>query len=151
MALLIEPALAAAPLRTLAGRADVALGTAAACIKDLTARGILLERKTDREITDRAALLALWLPAYTEGLRPRLPERRLQLRANDKAEMWNRLGAVLAKRGERWALTGADAAERRTHGFRYLRRPRSTPRPTSSTIATRKRRSTRSRPREAAT
>jgi hypothetical protein len=118
MGLLVEPALADAPLRTLAKRADVALGTAAACIKDLTARGILLEGKSGREVADRATLLGLWLPAYVEGLRPRLPERRLQLHVDDKAQIWNKLQTVLAKRGDRWALTGADAAEQRTHAFR---------------------------------
>jgi hypothetical protein len=118
MALLIEPGLADAPLRTLAKRADVALGTAAACIKDLTARGILLTGKTGREVADRATLLGLWLPAYVEGLRPRLPERRLQLHVDDKAQISSTLQTVLAKRGQRWALTGADAAEQGAHVFR---------------------------------
>jgi hypothetical protein len=67
---------------------------------------------------DRAArlLVALWVQAYIEGLRPKLKERRLQVRAEEKQEIWRRLKTVL--RAERWALTGADAAERRMHFFR---------------------------------
>jgi hypothetical protein len=118
MALLIEPALVAAPLRTVAARADVALGTVAACLKDLTLRGVALERKTGREIVDRGGLLAVWVPAFVEGLRPRLAERRLQLRDGDKVQMWDRLQTTLAERRQPWALTGADAAERRDHFFR---------------------------------
>jgi len=51
-------------------------------------------------------------------LRPRLSERRFQVRAKTKPEIWERLGDVLGKREVRWALTGADAAERRTNFFR---------------------------------
>ena len=47
-----------------------------------------------------------------------LKERRLQVRAAEKQEIWTRLETVLHERTQRWALTGADAAERRTHFFR---------------------------------
>jgi len=56
--------------------------------------------------------------AYVEGLRPKLKERRFQVRADGKQEIWTRLQNVLAERGQNWALTGAAAAERRTHFFR---------------------------------
>jgi hypothetical protein len=56
--------------------------------------------------------------AYIEGLRPKLKERRFQLRAEGKQEIWARLETVLRERAQRWALTGADAAERRAHFFR---------------------------------
>ena len=78
----------------------------------------LLDRKDGRTVPDRQALVALWVQAYVEGLRPTLKERRLQVRAEDKTRIWDRLRAVLAERGHLWALTGADAAERRTHFFR---------------------------------
>jgi hypothetical protein len=40
------------------------------------------------------------------------------MRANGKEEIWKRLQTVLAERRQRWALTGADAAQHRTHFFR---------------------------------
>lgn len=118
MAILIQPTLTNAPYRTLADRANVALGTLTACMNDLAARGLLLDGKDGRRIADRQALVALWVQAYVEGLRPRLPERRFQIRAEGKQEIWTRLRTVLAARGQNWALTGADAAEHRTHFFR---------------------------------
>lgn len=118
MAILIRPELTNAPYRTLADQADVALGTVAGCMNDLAVRGLLLDRKDGRRVGDRQALVALWVQAYTEGLRPRLKERRLQVRAEAKEAIWTRLQVVLAERAQPWALTGADAAERRNHFFR---------------------------------
>jgi hypothetical protein len=118
MALLVRPDLVNAPYRTMADQADVALGTIAKCMNDLALRGLLLDRKDGRTVPDRQALLALWVQAYVEGLRPKLKERRFQLRAEDKAQIWERLRVTLAERGHPWALTGADAAERRTRFFR---------------------------------
>lgn len=118
MAILVHPDLTNAPYRFLADHADVALGTVAACMNDLTARGLLLPGKDGRRVADRQALVALWVQAYIEGLRPKLKERRFQIRAEDKQEIWTRLQTVLTKRKQTWALTGADAAERRTHFFR---------------------------------
>jgi hypothetical protein len=115
MALLIRPELTNAPYRALAEHADVALGTVAVCMHDLTARDLLVGGKGGRELVDRQALVALWVQAYVDGLRPKLKERRLQLRAEDKPKVWKRLNTVL--HAQRWALTGADAAERRTHFF----------------------------------
>ena len=94
------------------------MGTLAACMNDLTARGLLLDGKDGRRIADRQALVALWVQAYIEGLRPKLKERRFQVRAKDKQEIWTRLEIVLRERAQQWALTGADAAERQTHFFR---------------------------------
>ena len=118
MAILVQPALANAPYRVLAVHAGVALGTIAGCMHDLAARGLLLTRKGGRRVTDREALMALWVQAYIDGLRPRLTQRRLQVRAQAKAELRTRLQTVLTKQGHRWAVTGADAAEQRTHYFR---------------------------------
>ena len=118
MAVLVRPGLADAPYRTLADQADVALGTVAGCMNDLAARGLLLKGKNGRRVEDRQALVALWVQAYVEGLRPKLQERRFQVRARAKQEIWPRLRKVLAERDEPWALTGADAAGRRTPYFR---------------------------------
>ena len=118
MAILILPELANRPYRVLADQADVALGTVAGCMNDLTARGLLRDGKDGRRVADRQALVALWVQAYVEGLRPKLRERRFQIRAEGKQEIWTRLQTVLTEREQKWALTGADAAERRTHFFR---------------------------------
>jgi hypothetical protein len=117
MAILIRPDLINAPYRTLAAEADVALGTIAACMHDLAIRGLLTGRRHGGRVADRQALVALWVQAYIEGLRPRLAERRFQVRAADKPEIWQRLRTALGERGQPWALTGADAAERHTHFF----------------------------------
>lgn len=118
MAILVKPELTDATYRVLAEHAGVALGTVAGCMNDLTARGLLLEGRDGRRVADRQALVALWVQAYIEGLRPKLKERRFQVRAEGKQEIWARLQTVLAEREQTWALTGADAAERRTHFFR---------------------------------
>jgi hypothetical protein len=118
MALLLRPELVHAPYRTLAEQAAVALGTVPACMNDLAARGLLLNGRQGRTLTDRPGLVAIWVQAYVEALRPKLKERRFQMRATGKEEVWNRLQATLAPHHHAWALTGADAAERRTHYFR---------------------------------
>lgn len=118
MALLIEPQLIDEPFRALAARADVALGTVAGCMADLQDRGLLLRTNARRRIIDRQALVALWVQAYTETLRPKLRERRFQIRADDKAQVLRRLDTCLKDAKVPWALTGADAAERQTHYFR---------------------------------
>ena len=118
MALLLRPDLLNAPYRTIAEHADVALGTIGACLNDLATRGVLADRTAGRELTDRPALLALWVQAYIEAHRPTLKERRLQVRAADKVELVARLAKVMVEHGTPWALTGADAAYRRTPFFR---------------------------------
>jgi hypothetical protein len=118
MALLIRPEMVEEPYRLVAAATDVALGTVAKCMKDLAVRGLLREQQGRRTIADRPALVALWVQAYIEALRPGLRERRFQVRADDKPQLWARLQAVLAEREQRWALTGAAAAARRDGFFR---------------------------------
>ncbi|MFN7985393.1 MAG: type IV toxin-antitoxin system AbiEi family antitoxin [Vicinamibacterales bacterium] len=118
MALLVQPDLVRAPYRTIAEQADVALGAVGGCMKDLVLRGELLEGKAGRELVDRTALIAVWVNAYAGALRPKLKERRFQVRAEDKEGLVAGLSDVLGKRKTPWALTGADAAARRTHFFR---------------------------------
>ena len=118
MAILIRPELTRAPYRALAEQADVALGTVAGCMNDLDVRGHLLKGKNGRGIVDRQALVALWVQAYVEALRPKLRERRFQVRAEGRQDIWLRLRKVLAERAQPWALTGADAARRRLPFFR---------------------------------
>lgn len=114
---LVQPDLVGRPYRDTAEQAGVALGTVAACVQDLIGRGLVVEVTGGREVTDRPQLVALWVQTYVDVLRPKLMERRLQVRAETKTEIWDRLGEVLAKRRVAWALTGADAAGRHTHFF----------------------------------
>jgi hypothetical protein len=118
MAILIRPELVNAPYRLLTDKADAALGTVAACINDLILRGLVADGADGRRMIDRQGLLALWVQAYVEGLRPRLETRRFQVRAAGKKELWTQLQVVLPARGQDWALTGADAAGRRNQLFR---------------------------------
>lgn len=118
MALLIRPDLANEPYRLVAQQADVALGTVAQCFTDLVARGLLEEGQGGRRIADRPALVALWVQAYVDVLRPKLKERRFQMRADTKQDVWARVATTLAARDIPWAITGADAAQRRTDYFR---------------------------------
>ncbi|MCC6163647.1 MAG: hypothetical protein IT182_09895 [Acidobacteria bacterium] len=97
MALLVQPALVNAPYRALADEADVALGTVAKCLNGLTLRGLLRGRLGTRTLHDRPALVALWVQAYIEAVRPRLAERRFQVRVDDKTQLWERLRNVLAR------------------------------------------------------
>ena len=87
-------------------------------MNDLAARGILHDAKNGRRVTDLRLLVGLWVHAYVEGLRPKLEERRYQVRAQIKLEVWIRLQTVLTHHRQKWALTGVDAAERQTHFFR---------------------------------
>ncbi|MEX2271478.1 MAG: type IV toxin-antitoxin system AbiEi family antitoxin [Vicinamibacterales bacterium] len=118
MALLIRPELPDTPYRDVAEQAGVALGTVAKCMKDLERRGFLVDDKNGRHVGDRQALTALWVQAYIDGHRPKLEERRFQVLAADKAEIWTRLQTVMKERVHPWALTGADAAARRTQFLR---------------------------------
>jgi len=118
MALLVRPTLVNAPYRALADDAGVALGTVAKCMNDLTLRGLLLDQHGERNLLDRQALVALWVQAYVDVLRPNLAEKRLQIRAQEGPQIWARLQSVLGERGQRWALTGVDAAGQRDHYFR---------------------------------
>ena len=118
MAILLRPELVQAPYRVIAAEAGVSLGTVAACVVDLERRGFLVERGPVRLVLHRTQLVALWVQAYVDVLRPKLREARFQTRATDKRELWELLDQVMKKRGVKWALTGADAAGLRTQFFR---------------------------------
>jgi hypothetical protein len=118
MALLVRPELESAPYRILAAEADVALGTVAGCMNNLERRGLLQRRGEGRYVVDRPQLVALWVQAYVEVLRPKLRVTRLQMRTDAKPDVWAILNKTLTHRGVKWALTGADAAEIRTHFYR---------------------------------
>jgi hypothetical protein len=118
MAILIQPTLLDQPYRALALAGDVATGTVTACLKHLRFNRFLAVRGADRELRAVPDLLALWVGAYVDALRPRLTERRFQLPATNKADIWELLRGTLGGRNVPWALTGADAAEMTVGHFR---------------------------------
>lgn len=118
LALLLQPELVHEPLRTLATEADVAPGTVAECLRDLQARGFIQGKGVHRQLADREQLVATWVTAYGNRIRPGLKQRWLQIQAPGKDDIWQRLARTFLEHDVRWALTGADAAERATHYFR---------------------------------
>lgn len=117
MALLLKPELGQAPYRAIAANADVALGTVPKCLHDLRERGYLQGEGTRRVLANRTELIAVWVQAYVDRLRPTLGERRLQVKAEDKAAVLTRVRQALQTHRVPWQLTGADAAERVTHHY----------------------------------
>ena len=70
--LLCDPVLVSIPVRDIAGRAGVAVGTVAGTLKDLRNRGFLVDRPgANRRLVRLQDLLYLWTAAYAERLRPR--------------------------------------------------------------------------------
>jgi hypothetical protein len=117
MALLLKPELALATYRAIAADADVALGTVPKCLHDLRERGYLQGEGTRRVLANRTELIAVWVQAYVDRLRPTLGERRLQVKADGKAALVARIRQALQTHRIPWQLTGADAAERVTHHY----------------------------------
>lgn len=77
-ALLCEPELADATYRDLAHAAKVALGTLGPVIKDLEARGHLVQRGQRRTLTGARELAEAWVARYPDTLRPKLVRNRYQ-------------------------------------------------------------------------
>ena len=118
LALLLRPELVREPLRTLAAEADVAPGTGAKCLRDLQAREFIRGAGRQRQLADREQLVATWVTAYGNRLRPGLKQRWIQIQAPGKQDILQRLATAFVDHEVPWALTGADAAERATHYFR---------------------------------
>lgn len=110
MALLVRPDLIRQPYRPIAGVAGVAPATVMTCLADLKVAGFVRRERGIRHLANARELLALWIQAYVDVLRPKLIQRHFQMKIADKPERWRRLTDVMARHGVRWALTGADAA-----------------------------------------
>lgn len=110
MALLVRPELIQQPYRPIADAADVAPATVMTCLAALKTGGFFRRDRGTRQLANAHELLALWVQAYADVLRPKLIQRNFQMKIVDKPERWRRLTEVMAKHDVRWALTGADAA-----------------------------------------
>src|SRR5665811_1420304 len=74
------------PYRIVALRAAVAVGTVTACLQHLREHRYLVVRGADRTLNEVPDLIARWVAAYADVVRPRLAERRLQVPAGDKPD-----------------------------------------------------------------
>lgn len=110
MALLVRPELIQQPYRPIADAADVAPATVMTCLAALKTGGFVRRDRGTPHLVNTPELLAQWVQAYGDVLRPKLIQRNFQMKIVDKPERWRRLTDVLAKHDVRWALTGADAA-----------------------------------------
>jgi len=110
LAFIVKPELLNQPYRAVTVAADVALGTVTVCMKDLHRRGLIRETKQGRVVANLEELVALWVQAYREKLRPKLNVRKFQMREADMRARWFQLEHVLRAKGIAWALTGADGA-----------------------------------------
>ena len=117
LVLLLRPDLEKATYRAIAAEAGVALGTVLKCLHDLRDRGYLQGDGARRVIANRPELIALWVQAYVDRLRPTLGERRLQVKAVGKVGLLTRIRQALRTHNVPWHLTGADAAERLLHHY----------------------------------
>jgi hypothetical protein len=110
LALLLKPDLIQQPYRPVAAIADVAPATVMTCLADLKAAGFVRREGHARHLANTRELLALWVQAYVERLRPKLVQRNFQMKLANMPERWRHLREVLAKHDIRWALTGGGAA-----------------------------------------
>ncbi len=109
-ALLCRPELVDAPYRTIAGTADVALGTVGWVLYDLKKQGHLLKMgKRGRRLVQKQRLLERWVAAYPERLRPKLMLGRY---AAPNKNWWEQ-----AQIKELQAYWGAEIAAARLTGY----------------------------------
>ncbi|HGG60668.1 MAG TPA: hypothetical protein ENK26_12275 [Gammaproteobacteria bacterium] len=111
-AFLRHPDLVNAPYREISARAGVAVGTVGWLMKGLKAAGFILEEKTPkkRRLIHCSKLLARWVEAYPEKLRPKL---LMGVFAADDPYWWRRID--VATYGGCWG--GEVAAAQYTEGY----------------------------------
>ncbi|MGY2134437.1 type IV toxin-antitoxin system AbiEi family antitoxin [Hymenobacter sp. HD11105] len=101
--LLSEPALLQATYRTMAGQAQVALGSVSILLRSLQQLGLLRDEAGERRWTEPAHVLRRWVDAYGEVVRPKLtPQRYRWLDPGVARQGWQQveLGADMAWGGE---------------------------------------------------
>ena len=117
-ALLANPKLAEAPLRTLAGVAGVALGATPPILAGLEKEGHLLVAKRKRHLNATRRLLDEWAAAYARTLRPKTLTTIYEAPAFDQWKVWN-----LRDAGVRWGGELPPAADRADVGdLLFIRR-----------------------------
>ena len=105
--------------RDVARAAGVALGSIAVVMRELKAKGHLVQTgRHEWRLIQKRKLLDLWVTGYAARLRPSLIIGRYQPPEKDLGETVRRLQAKLGAAKTAWALTGGFAADILTRHFR---------------------------------
>lgn len=118
-ALLTQAPTAWKSYRDLARAAGVALGSVAWVVRELKAKGYLVQKgRNNWRLAEKSQLLDLWVGGYGGRLRPKLVIGRYQPAETDLEGTLSRLQGGLADMRISWALTGGFAADLLTRHFR---------------------------------
>ena len=105
--------------RDIAKASGVALGSIAWIVRELKAKGYLVQRGRDQwRLTQKRKLLDIWVGGYGARLRPGLIIGRYQPPEKALNETLRKVRAELGAMKKAWALTGGFAADILTHHFR---------------------------------
>jgi hypothetical protein len=117
-ALLVQPDLLLAPVRTLAAAAEVAPATAANALALLRQEGLVHETGVGRRLTAPQQLLERWLRGYETVVRPKLLLGQFQTPDPDPEAVERRIASSLSSEDEPWAYGGTAGANRLTGYYR---------------------------------
>lgn len=118
-ALLTQPPENWGAYRNVARASGVALGSIAVVMRELKAKGYLVQEGRDEwRLTQKRKLLDLWVEGYGARLRPNLLLGRYQPGEANLAQTLRVLGSELEDKKISWALTGGFAADILTRHFR---------------------------------
>ena len=116
-ALLVKPALAGAPVRTLAQAAAVSKSGAADVLNRLIQEGLIGRTTKGRQMLPHKHLIERWVTGYSDILRPSLMIGRYQSLEKDPFRLAEEIECAIAGNFE-WAWGGGAAAFRLTGHFR---------------------------------
>jgi len=118
-ALLTRPAENWGTYRDIAKASGVALGSIAVVMRELKAKGYLVQEGRDEwRLTQKRKLLDLWVEGYGGRLRPNLLIGRYQPGEANLEQTLRVLGSELEDKKISWAITGGFAADILTRHFR---------------------------------
>jgi hypothetical protein len=118
-ALLTQPLANWGAYRDIARASGVALGSIAWILRELKAKGYLVqERRDEWRLTQKRKLLDLWVDGYGARLRPNLLLGRYQPVEANLEQTLRVLRSKLKDKKVSWAITGGFAADILTHHFR---------------------------------
>lgn len=116
-ALLADPRLRSAPVRTVAAAAGVSKSAVSNAIARLEAQKLFVRRRRNLNWVDTRALLERWLVGYAEVVRPRFLVGRYRAQDSDPIELEKRLETQMPP-DIAWAFGGGAAAYRLTGYYR---------------------------------
>jgi hypothetical protein len=118
-ALLTQPPEKWGAYRDIAKASGVALGSIAWIVRELKAKGYLVQKGRDEwRLTQKRKLLDLWVEGYGARLRPNLLIERYQPGEAKLEQTLRVLESELEDKKISWAITGGFAADILTHHFR---------------------------------